>query len=118
MEEVALRWIERVGFPIFVALCSMYAMYKLFMRSEGAIQRLFDATEGHAQKVAEVSNRSNAALGQNTLATQELSETIKKKLGSDPQGLCRAQMALAEAGLHLKVEEIIKILKQQGKYQE
>ena len=102
MEEIALRWIERVGFPIFVACLATfvlgYVIYRLFGKYEEAMRKANEAVV----TIAALARESNVALSANTAATheasanlQEFTATMKKKLGSDPQGLCQATILKA-----------------------
>lgn len=115
MEEMVLRWIERVGFPIFAACATSsvlgWIVYKLFMRYDAMMTDRVASMDAHAEKLANFATASNNALGMNTLATKELTDTIKKKLGSDPDGICQAQAALHRAGIECKAEEVILVLK-------
>lgn len=110
MEEVVLRWIERVGFPIFIACVSLYAVYRLFRMFLDKSDILHASLVEHSKIVQTLSENSNHAVGANTLATQELTDTLKKKLGSDPNGLCQAVVALKEAGFECKASDVVRIL--------
>lgn len=92
MEEIRL-WVKDVGFPIAVAIAAIYALYRLFFLREDDKRALTQAMEHHAETITSITKASNVALGQNTIATQELSQTIKKKLGPDSDQIafqCRA----------------------------
>ncbi len=113
MEEIVLRWIERVGFPIFIACVSLYAVYSLFKMFLSKSNVLQETLTNHAATVTTLTANTNKALGANTLATQELSETIKKKLDG---GICHASPC--KAVTVEKFEELLQVNKeiwQQGK---
>lgn len=129
MEEIALRWIERVGFPIFAACASSavlgYVIYKLFGRYETVTKELRDVTDAHRKEMIGLSHESNAALERNTQVSRErnvlidentvATRELTRKMGSDPDKICKADQILKSAGIECKAEEILKILKQQGK---
>jgi hypothetical protein len=106
MDELRL-WIRDLGFPITVAVAAIYALYKLFMMREEDRQALTQSLANHAEAISKLSHESNTALGHNTLATQELSDTIKKKFGSDL--FCKAEDRKCPMTAE-KIEEMISYL--------
>lgn len=107
MEEFIYRAIERVGFPVAVSIVSFWAVYKLFLMRENERNQA-------DSKVA-------IALGMNTTATKELTDTLKKKLGTDDGKVCQyneMRAAQAELGLILKAEEEALILRRRAEIAE
>lgn len=106
MWEEARMWIKDVGFPICVAVIAIYALFRMFTLRES--DRL--KVENAAKQFADLAASGNSAISENTSATKELTSTIKAKLGSDPDNLCKAEMVLKKAGITCKVEEVAKVL--------
>lgn len=109
MEEMALRWIERVGFPIFASVSVSVTM-------GWVILKLFNRWEEETKHVAELARASNKALGENTAATQQLTSMINTKLGSDPENLCKFDAFLRSKGHHLSPEALTALLNEHNKH--
>ena len=82
MEDIALRWIKEVGFPIFVSAMAMWAMYKLFRMRE-------DDRNNKESTMSKALNENSMRLDRNTESVDTLT-TYMEKFGSDPAKLCKA----------------------------
>lgn len=102
MEEMALRWIERVGFPILVSCMAVYGAYRLFLMREKERLELEKARAEAEQKTRDALMANTRAMDINTASNHLVSESVdelaKKQIdlckGGDLQ--CEARV-LAEA---------------------
>lgn len=115
MEDIALKWISTLGFPIFSACALAWALLRIFSKYENATNESKQiALTLHKQAIEQVSTMNEAlghtaekmsqvatSLDKNVKATEANTEYLKK-FGSDPMGLCRIEEAkrhLTEHGL-------------------
>ena len=103
MEDMVLRWISTLGFPIFAAMALAWALLKIFAKYEESAKEAKDiALKFHdqaAQTITTVNStleKTANALEKNATATDSNTEVLKK-FGSDPMGLCKASDALEHA---------------------
>jgi hypothetical protein len=71
------------------------------------IQGKLDTLEASSKESNDALTKTNIALGLNTNATQELSQTIKQKMGSDPDDLCRFSTLLKAYNEEMTDKEVL-----------
>lgn len=106
MEDIALKWISTLGFPIFSACALAWALLRIFSKYENATNESKQiALVLHKQAIEQVATMNEAlshtadkmsqvatSLDKNVKATEANTEYLKK-FGSDPMGLCKIEEA-------------------------
>lgn len=108
--DIVFRGIERFGVPTAVMGFFGWLVLKLWRRGEHISDNHLSAVKEHAAKIAEISKSNNEAWNRNTEATDELTKTLKEKLGSDPAGLCKLEKVLEDGGFHCTADEVKLVL--------
>lgn len=105
MDDLVLRWVSTLGFPIFAACSLAWALLKIFAKyEESANEAKQIALKLHDQAITQVSTvnatleKTAIALEKNAKATDSNTEYLKK-FGSDLMGLCKAKDAIVSSGL-------------------
>lgn len=126
MEDIALKWISTLGFPIFSACALAWALLRIFSKYENATNESKQiALTLHKQAIEQVNTMSNAlsytaekmtevaeSLNKNVKATEANTEYLKK-FGCDPTGLCKIEDAkryITEHGLKCPSDNKIQMI--------
>jgi hypothetical protein len=126
MEDIALKWISTLGFPIFSACALAWALLRIFSKYENATNESKQiALTLHKQAIEQVSTMNEAlthtsekmsqvavSLDKNVKATEANTEYLKK-FGSDPLGLCKIEEAkkhITEHGLKCPSDNKIQMI--------